>query len=201
MPKIVDREKRRTEIVDAYLRVLARDGGRAGTSRAVAAELGVATGSLWHYFDDFDGVLAAAFRRVYENTTARIEERTAGMRGLPALEAAVREMLPLERVTEEEAAVVVTFWGRVATEPQMGETQAEVERRWGALLTGHAREAIDDGQLRGDTPVADLVATLLVLTAGQQVEYVVRTSIGAAARQWSLVEHALRPWRTAPASR
>lgn len=196
MPKIVDREQRRTEIVDAYLAVLARDGGRAGTSRAVAAELGVATGSLWHYFEDFDGVLTAAFRRVYENTTERIVGRTEGLRGLDALLAAVREMLPLERVTEEEAAVVVAFWGRVATSPGMGETQAEVERRWGELLTRHAGEAIDDGTLRADTPVPDLVDTLLVLTAGQQVEYVVRTSIGVAARQWSLIEHSLRPWRS-----
>lgn len=195
MPKIVDREKRRTEIVDAYLRVLARDGGRAGTSRAVAVELGVATGSLWHYFDDFDAVLAAAFRRIFENTTARILNRTVGLRGLPALEAAVREMLPLEQVTQEEAAVVVTFWGRVATEPQMGLTQTEVEHRWGAILTTHAGEAVADGTLRPDTPIADLVDTLLVLTSGQQVEYVVRTSIGVAARQWSLMEHALRPWR------
>lgn len=196
MPKIVDRDKRRTEIVDAYLRVLARDGGQAGTSRAVAAELGVATGSLWHYFDDFDAVLAAAFRRVYESTTARIEQSTAGLRGLAALEAALREMLPLEAVTQEEAAVVVAFWGRVASHPQMGETQLEVERRWGALLTAQAREAIDDGGLRADTPVADLVDTLLVLASGQQIEYVVRTAIGAAGRQWSLVEHCLRPWRT-----
>ncbi|WP_440708898.1 TetR/AcrR family transcriptional regulator [Herbiconiux sp. YIM B11900] len=195
MPKIVDRDQRRTEIVDAYLRVLARDGGRAGTSRAVAAELGVATGSLWHYFDDFDAVIAAAFRRIFENTTARILNRTEGLRGLPALEAAVREMFPLERVTQEEAAVVVIFWGRVATEPQMGHTQIEVENRWGAILTAHAGEAVADGTLRTDTPVADLVDTLLVLTTGQQVEYVVRTSIGVAARQWSLVEHALRPWR------
>lgn len=195
MPKIVDRDQRRTEIVDAYLRVLARDGGRAGTSRAVAAELGVATGSLWHYFDDFDAVIAAAFRRIFESTTARILHRTDGLRGVPALEAAVREMLPLERVTREEAAVVVIFWGRVATEPQMGQTQIEVENRWGAILTAHADEAVLEGTLRADTPVSDLVDTLLVLTTGQQVEYVVRTSIGVAARQWSLVEHALRPWR------
>lgn len=195
MPKIVDRAARRTEIVDAYLTIAARDGAAAATSRAVATELGVATGALWHYFDDFDQMLLAAFERVYGNTTERIHEATGRLAGLAAVEAALREMLPLDQRTQDEATVVVAFFGRVAGQPQLGQILTRVEDEWRGMLTRHLTEAIGLGELRADAPLAEIVDTLLALTAAEQIEHVVRTSIGAPARQWVLVQHALAPWR------
>lgn len=197
MPKIVDRAARRTEIVDAYLTIAARDGAAAATSRAVATELGVATGALWHYFGDFDEVLLAAFQRVYGNTTDRIRAATPGLTGLAAIDAALREMLPLDRRTQDEATVVVAFFGRVASQPRLGEILTEVEEDWRGMLTGHLQEAIAAGEMRDGIPVAEIVDTLLALTAAEQIEHVVRTSIGSPARQWTLVQHALQPYRTA----
>lgn len=195
MPKIVDRAARRTEIVDAYLTIVARDGAAAATSRAVAAELGVATGALWHYFGGFDEMLLAAFQRIYANTTERIRAATDGLAGLAAVEAALREMLPLERATQDEATVVVTFWGRVATAPELGRILVEVEADWRAMLTGRMREAVERDELRADAPITEIVDTLLALTTAEQIEHVVRTSIGAPARQWTLVQHAIAPYR------
>ncbi|HWM35269.1 MAG TPA: TetR/AcrR family transcriptional regulator [Pseudolysinimonas sp.] len=195
MPKIVDRTARRTEIVDAYLAVVAREGAAAATSRAIAAELGVATGGLWHYFDDFDQVLLAAFQRVYANTTDRIRAAIGESTGMAAVEAALREMLPLDPTTQQEAAVVVAFFGRVAGQPALGRVVSDVEADWRGVLTGHMHEAIDRGELRRGIPVDEIVDTLLALTAAQQIEHVVRTSIGSPTRQWTLVQHALAPYR------
>lgn len=195
VPKIVDHHERRDRIVDAYLAVVARDGGAAATSRAVAAELGVATGGLWHYFDDFDAVVLAAFSRIFENTTDRIRTRVAGSAGLDAIEGMLREILPLTPLTQGEATVVVTFWGRVAGLPALGPIQSRVEDTWRELLGGFIDEAVTAGQLVAHVPKDDLVDALLSLATAQQVEYVVRSSIGTPARQWSLVQHALRPWR------
>lgn len=196
VPKIVDRAARRTEIVDAYLAIVARDGAAAATSRAVAAELGMATGALWHYFSGFDEMLLAAFQRIYTNTTERMRAATEGLRGLAAIEAALREMLPLAPHTQDEATVVVAFWGRVATVPELGVILSDVEDDWRGTLTGHLQEGIDDGELRHGIPVAEIIDTLLALTAAEQIEHVVRTSIGSPARQWTLVQHALAPWRS-----
>jgi len=195
VPKIVDRTARRTEIVDAYLAVVAREGAAAATSRAIAAELGVATGGLWHYFDDFDQVLLAAFQRVYANTTDRIRAAIGESTGMAAVEAALREMLPLDPTTQQEAAVVVAFFGRVAGQPALGRVVSDVEADWRGVLTGHMHEAIDRGELRRGIPVDEIVDTLLALTAAQQIEHVVRTSIGSPTRQWTLVQHALAPYR------
>jgi AcrR family transcriptional regulator len=195
VPKIVDRAARRTEIVDAYLAIVAREGAAAATSRAVAAELGVATGALWHYFDGLDEMLLAAFQRMYDNTTERIAAGTAGLHGMAAVEVALHEMLPLDPTTQQEATVVVAFFGRVAGQPALGRVVSDVEADWRAMLTGHLHEAIELGELRRGIPVADIVDTLLALTAAEQIEHVVRTSIGSPARQWTLVQHALAPYR------
>lgn len=200
MPKIVDHSERRDRIVDAYLSVVARDGGAAATSRAVAAELGVATGGLWHYFDDFDAVLLAAFSRIFENTTTRIRERTSDSSGLDAVEAMLREILPLEPLTQREATVVVTFWGRAAALPALGTIQSQVEETWREILGTFIDEAVAAQELVANAPKDDLVDALLSLATAQQIEYVVRSSIGVPARQWSLVQHALYPWRAATTS-
>lgn len=196
MPKIVDRVARRIEIVDAYLTIVAREGAASATSRAVAAELGVATGALWHYFSGFDEMLLAAFQRIYDNTNDRIRTTTDGLRGVAAVEAALREMLPLTAETQDEATVVVAFWGRVATIPELGKVVSGVEDDWRSMLTHHLVHAIDMGEVRANTPIAEVVDTLLALTTAEQIEHVVRTSIGAPTRQWTLVQHALAPWRT-----
>jgi hypothetical protein len=104
-------------------------------------------------------------------------------------------MLPLDPTTQQEATVVVAFFGRVAGQPALGRVVSDVEADWRAMLTDHLHEAIELGELRRGIPVADIVDTLLALTAAEQIEHVVRTSIGSPARQWTLVQHALAPYR------
>jgi AcrR family transcriptional regulator len=197
VPKVVDRSARRSEIVDAYLAIVARDGAAAATSRSVAAELGAATGALWHYFSDFDEMLLAAFERVYENTTRRISAAVGDSRGVAALEASLHEMLPLDAETQSEATVVVAFWGRVANFPELGQVLSQVEAEWRAMLLGQIADGVERGEFRADIPAEDVADTLLALTTAVQIEHVVRTPLGKPVSQWRLVQHALSPWRIA----
>ncbi len=200
MPKIVDRESRRAEIVTAYLRLVARDGVQQATSRAVAAELGVASGALWRYFADFDEVLSAAFRRIFDQTNERIAAGTEGRRGLAAVVAMIAEILPLSPVTHDEALVVVNFWGRIPSRPDLAAFQSQAEGVWRTQLLSHLACAEADGELRPEAPLHLLADTLLVLGIGQQVEHVLRTDVSRPARQWQLVVGLLAPWLT-PAGR
>ena len=200
MPKLVDRDSRRAEIVTAYLRIVAREGIENASSRAVAAELAMSTGSLWHYFADFDEVLSAAFRRVFDDTNGRVAARVDGRRGLAAATAMLGEILPLSPVTHGEALVVVSFWGRVPSRPGLAAFQSQAEAVWHADLVGYLRQAGEDGHLRADAPLDLLADTLLVLCIGQQVEHVLRTEVARPARQWQLVAGCLTPWLT-PAGR
>ena len=196
MPRIVDREARRREVVEAYLRVVARDGVEQATSRALAAELRVSTGALWHYFADFDEVLVQAYALVLARTTDRIAERSAGLRGLPALTAMLTDLLPLSKETEDEASAVVSIWGRVPHNPALGECHATFERRWREQIRTHLADATDLGQLVRHAPLSALADVVFVVAAGLQVERVVSEAITDAGRQWRLVAAVLAPWLT-----
>ncbi|MFB7503718.1 TetR/AcrR family transcriptional regulator [Streptomyces broussonetiae] len=75
-------DQRRARLVDAAIEVLAREGARGLTFRAVDAEAAVPTGTASNYFANRDDLLTQAGARVYERlrpdeaTIAR--QRTAG---------------------------------------------------------------------------------------------------------------------------
>jgi AcrR family transcriptional regulator len=166
------------------------------TSRALAAELGVSTGALWHYFADFHEVLVQAYGLVLARTTDRIAERSAGLRGLPALVAMLTELLPLSEETEAEASAVVSIWGRVPHNPSLGECHAKFEHQWREQIRTHLADATAHGQLDQGVPLSALADVVFVVAAGLQVEHVVSEAITDASRQWRLVAAVLAPWLT-----
>ncbi|MEV5434572.1 TetR family transcriptional regulator [Streptomyces sp. NPDC052682] len=89
-------EQRRAALVDAAIEVLARDGARGLTFRAVDAEAAVPAGTASNYFANRDELLTQAGARVYERlqpdeaTLAR--QRTAG-RDLETYTELMRELV------------------------------------------------------------------------------------------------------------
>lgn len=57
-------EVRRAEIADAALRVMAVQGGRRFTARALASEVGVTDGALFRHFPDMDAIVDAVVERM-----------------------------------------------------------------------------------------------------------------------------------------
>lgn len=196
MPKKVDREARRQEIVSTYLTIAAREGIEAATTRALAAELGVASGALWHYFSGFDEVLHEAFREIFHRTNARISHRLDGFSGLRALTGMLEEILPIAGVAQDEAYVVVSFWGRVPTRPVMADLQSEISSQWRDGFRELLSQAVSDAELRPDAPLEPISDTILALTTAFQVEYVLRTSLAQPPQQWRMIHHVLAPWMT-----
>ena len=68
-------ERRRATLLDATLRVIARDGPAAASHRAVAAEAGVPLGSTTYYFESREQMLLAALRHAADAEVSRIERR------------------------------------------------------------------------------------------------------------------------------
>lgn len=193
MPRVVDHEERRRQIAEALLVVAARDGHENVSSRAVAKELGVATGSLWHYYEGFDDVIRAAAAEVTRRTAERIAAATSGLRGLPRLDALMREVLPIDQRTRTEAHVVVGFWGRLATVAPTPDAGAPTLATWQDSIRDALAEAITDGALRSEVPVDALIALLRAVTYGQQVVEV--TEPQDASAHLAVLESILAPWR------
>jgi len=194
VPKRVDPAERRALIVDAYLRIVARGGVAAATSRAIAEEAGIAAGALWHHFDGLDDVVRAAFERVYRESDARIRASVDGYRGLAAVHAMIGEIVPHDAQTRHEATVVVSFWGLLPAHESFRELTRRVEHEWGAGLTRHLDEAVADGDLVADTPVRALADALLAVCDALQLREVQASDSGKARRRTELVEQLLAAW-------
>ena len=90
MPKIVDHDERRREVLTAARRVIVRDGIDAATTRAIAKEAGYSNGVLAHYFADKDEILLSALRQSHQRIRERLARKLDGRdrAGRPARAAA-----------------------------------------------------------------------------------------------------------------
>ena len=111
MPKIVDREERRSQVADAAFRVIAGEGLAAVTLQKVATEAGLNIGSVRHYVDNYEELLVFAMRsmvdRVADRLMALIEDgwvQTPGRR-LELAEDLLAELLPLDDARRLEVTV------------------------------------------------------------------------------------------------
>lgn len=74
MPKIVDHEERRREIVEAMWRVVEQAGFAAVSIRSVAAEAGMSKAAIGHYFPKRSDVIASAVERDIGSVTSELVE-------------------------------------------------------------------------------------------------------------------------------
>lgn len=114
VPKLVDADVRRQDVVDAVLRIIAVDGLERASLREVADEAGLAVGSVRHYFAGSEELLAFSFATVVDRILARLGRLWPAVHGAARGSAGQREavltllggMLPLD----EDSAVEVCAW-------------------------------------------------------------------------------------------
>src|SRR5256885_2775370 len=110
---------RRTAIVRATIRCLARDGYSGLTMKRVAREAGVSQGILHYYFADKRAILVAAL----ETVTADLDRRVAAAQSRRARDPRARLLALVGaglRLAGEERAfwvVVGRVWGEMEADP------------------------------------------------------------------------------------
>lgn len=179
MPKVVDHAQRRSEIVDALLDLIAQEGMGAATSRSLANHLGVSNGALWRYFKDKDDLLAATYQTVLDKSNLRVVRAISGRSGVDAVLAMLETFFPLTPELQDEAKVVLAFWG-VAAMNSVQATHGNPEMvEWSDEFAILLNEAIEAGELRPDTPAEALGNILMSVGTNAQVDYVFRGDNGA----------------------
>ena len=197
MPKIVDWDERRDEILSATGRVIARDGITGATIRAIAKEANCSRGILGHYFDDKADILGSALVHSHRRVGARMAQASAGLTGLDALRVVMLEALPLDERRDLEAQIEISFWGRALGNPALRELQHAEFDRFAERLRGHLAEAGKAGELRDGVDIALAAHQLLVLIDGLSAQRVLYPSRVTAARQRQMLSELLdsfRPW-------
>jgi AcrR family transcriptional regulator len=166
MPKIVDHEERRRELVAAVVRVIKRDGIERCTLRSVARESGYSSGVLAHYFVDKDDLLTAALRLSHERIYARIAEKLEPLAGLAAVREFVLDNLPLDEERLTETQLELTYWARALGDARVLEVQRREAERLRAMLVDVLAEARGRGEITATEPVHVLAERLLAFIDG-----------------------------------
>lgn len=124
MPKVVDQDQRREEIVRAFGRVVRREGLAGASVRAVAAEAGLSPGALRHYFDRQDALIHFAAASMHRQVALRVQATMAELGegdGLAMLE----ELMPLDDRRRDEFDVWLALVIAGASDPALATISRE----------------------------------------------------------------------------
>ncbi|ONM49323.1 TetR/AcrR family transcriptional regulator [Nocardia donostiensis] len=157
MPKKVDPIARRAEILDAAVRVFARKGFAASRIEDVAAEAGIAKGSVYLTFDSRDALLTGVFDAYNDRAAHVLTELGAGS-GLDRLAELIRRTVAMLDAHPDHARVLLDVW---AAKPPMD--IAAVYREYRNVIADLLRQSRDEGELRpgiGDEHAAVIVGAI-----------------------------------------
>lgn len=144
-------EARRLQLETAAIEIVGRDGLAAATADAIARAAGVSKGLLWHYFTDFDDLMAHAARRAFTSLEADVAadiDLDADVGDL--LRAAIRRAAQLPATHGAELRTIRQI---VLNLGAFGGGAALRDREYSALYARQAtllRRGQERGQLRAD---------------------------------------------------
>lgn len=156
MPKVVDHDERRRELMEASWQVIADEGLESLTMRKIAAAAGCTTGRLTHYFANREELVLAALKAAYDAAAIRMAaaleaDGTPRERLLTMLE----ETLPLDEVRLREWKIWIAFWGAAAADASLASENDTRHDRWREALLPLIREIVPESD-------ADYEATRLI---------------------------------------
>jgi len=172
MPRTVNHDQRRIEIVEATWRIISRGGFAAATMREIASEAGFANGGLKPYFRTKDELLAAAYDRTFFLVNERAGDELGERGGLDAVRVLCLQMLPLDEQRAIESRVAMAFWDRAASSGQLRKVHADSYAIWRHWMTNELAAAERHGELAAGASIASAIDELLALVTGLRVQAV-----------------------------
>lgn len=153
MPKIVDHNERRQQVIDAALRVIHRRGLDKTTIRDIADEAGFSIGVLAHYFKDKDDILKSSFQAISDRAFENIRQKTVGHKSaLKKLSICIDEFLP--QAQETMAIVSLTFWTSAYHDPVLARMLDDGYTVWRSMIRGFLVEGMLSQEIRELSPPA-----------------------------------------------
>ncbi|MBC9953384.1 TetR/AcrR family transcriptional regulator [Leucobacter sp. cx-42] len=173
MPKIIDHDKRREDIVEVTWQLIVEGGIEAATMREIATRAGFANGALKHYFSGKDAIIEGAYARSLGSLQKRLEDQVRGKRGIDALETAMRYTLPVDEESATAARVLLSFWERCAFSSEIEQGYGQHLSEWKAGYLEYLRQGREDGDIVTTKPDEQIVSEIILLNIGATVVRVV----------------------------
>ncbi|PZG52863.1 TetR/AcrR family transcriptional regulator [Spongiactinospora gelatinilytica] len=167
MPKIIDHDQRRSDIIDVTWELIVKGGIEAATMREIASAAGFANGALKHYFRSKEDIIEAT----YERALAMMNEYVSieGRRGLDALRAMCEAAMPIDEDRILAGRILLTFWHTSLCNPKLHDKYLEHLRAWRGTLHRLIGEGRADGDIVTALPDEQLVDEIVLLNAGANV--------------------------------
>ncbi|MEJ2857128.1 MULTISPECIES: TetR/AcrR family transcriptional regulator [unclassified Saccharothrix] len=134
MPKVIDHEQRRREIIEVAKRLIAEGGFEAATMRSIVTAAGFANGALKHYFAGKDEIIAATFDSVLAETAQQLSTMDAVVGPVEALRAFVEAVMPLDAHRITSARVLLVLWEHSVANPDLARRYRDLLTTWRAEL-------------------------------------------------------------------
>ncbi|MCV2489225.1 TetR family transcriptional regulator C-terminal domain-containing protein [Geodermatophilus sp. YIM 151500] len=145
MSRTVDHRERRELLADAVMRLAATRGLEAVSLRHVAAEAGVSTGMVQHYFRTKDEMMTFALGMVVDRIRERSQAAAVPTSPYRLVRDLLLEVLPLDETRRLENHVVLAFLAYAAVKPSLASGLRESAAQMRAFLADQVRAAGRDG--------------------------------------------------------
>lgn len=177
-----DHRERRAAIAFAAAEVIASRGLDRLTMRTLAAELGVTTGVLTHYFPSKDALLRHTKDLAFDRTYASARAAAEGPPGMERLHAVVEAVLPLDRERRVLWRLLVTFFGSAVGSPPLRQLQARRMQRWYRLYEDVVTPLKEMGELPANADPARIAKAIALFVEGMSIHVVMNAPVASA--QW-----------------
>lgn len=176
--------RKRAEILEAALEVIAENGSRGALIRDIAGRVGLTQAGLMHHFRSRDELFCAIIQARDEHDEARYARAPVGIDGFLAVIEHNQQVPGLVQLFAEYAA-------EVAGDPRHPSREF-FQRRYAAVreaLAGDVRIAQGSGRMSPDACAADIAEQMIVAADGLQVQWLLDREVDMAGRLRQL-------WRT-----
>jgi len=150
VPKLIDQDSRRHEIAHAVWRIVVRDGVSAVSIRDVAAEAGLAVGSVRHVFATKAELLEYSMALVHQRTRERVSAHFAIKDRRKFAEAVLAELLPLDDQRRMEMAVNTAVVAESPSHPALRRVALDAQQAVADACAAVLTRLRDDGFIDAD---------------------------------------------------
>ena len=196
MPKVVDGDERRAELIAATSAAISEHGLANVTLRSIARTRGWTTGIVTHYFADKQELMMATFQARADRARRHIDERIAD--GMRPLDAALDAAMPVDDERMADWRVFLAYMGASIGEPQLDALLRERQAAFRETLRLAIVNEVESGRLPSSLDPAHEAVRLQATLNGIAVQAVLDPERWTAAGQRRVVHDHLTSigWRS-----